>query len=64
MARMLKDIQNGRRCEIDFINGVVVDAGKRLGISTPYNQKIVEITRGIENGLYEISTKNLDFFNE
>ena len=61
---MLKDIQNGRRCEIDFINGVVMDAGKRLGISTPYNQKIVEITRGIENGLYEISPKNLDFFNE
>jgi 2-dehydropantoate 2-reductase len=61
---MLKDIQKGRRCEIDFINGVVVDAGKTLGVPTPYNQKIVEITHGIENGLYEISLENLDFFNE
>ena len=44
------------------INGVVVDAGKTLGVPTPYNQKIVEITHGIENGLYEISPLNADFF--
>ena len=59
---MLKDVQNGRKCEIDFINGVVVKEGKRVGIETPLCEQIVEIVHGIENGLYEIDYKNTDFF--
>ena len=61
---MLKDIQKGKKCEIDFINGIVCSVGKAYGVPTPYNDKIVEIAHGIENGLYEITPKNLDFFNE
>lgn len=61
---MLKDIEKGRKCEIDFINGVVCKIGKEYGVATPFNDKIVEIAHGIENGLYEITPKNLDFFNE
>ncbi len=60
---MLADLQKGRKCEIDFINGVVCKAGKEAGVETPLCDKIVEITHGIENGLYEISPANLDFFN-
>ena len=59
---MLKDIENGKKCEIDFVNGVVCKAGKENKIPTPLCDKIVEIVHGIENGLYEISPKNLDFF--
>lgn len=58
---MLTDVKNGRRCEIDFINGVVCKSGKAVGVETPLCDKIVEITHGIENGLYEISPANLDF---
>ena len=58
---MLTDVENGRRCEIDFINGVVCKWGKAVGVETPLCEKIVEIVHGIENGLYEISPKNLDF---
>ncbi len=58
---MLADLEKGRKCEIDFINGVVCKAGKEAGIETPLCDKIVEITHGIENGLYEISPANLDF---
>lgn len=58
---MLADIERGRRCEIDFINGVVCKTGKDVGVETPLCEKIVEIAHGIENGLYEISPKNLDF---
>ncbi|MBQ8308750.1 MAG: 2-dehydropantoate 2-reductase [Clostridia bacterium] len=60
---MLADIQNGKKCEIDFINGVVCRMGKQVGVKTPLNEKIVEIVHGIENGLYEISPENLDFIN-
>ncbi len=58
---MLADVEKGRKCEIDFINGVVCKMGKTVGVETPLCKKIVEITHGIENGLYEISLANLDF---
>ena len=58
---MLTDVENGKRCEIDFINGVVCRVGKTVGVETPLCDKIVEIVHGIENGLYEITPKNLDF---
>ena len=62
VSGMLRDIQQGRKCEIDFINGAVVKAGKAVGVQTPLCEKVVELTHGIENGLYEISYKNIDFF--
>ncbi len=62
VSGMLKDVQNGRRCEIDYIDGVVVKKGEEVGVPTPLCKKIVEISHGIEDGLYEISPQNLDFF--
>ena len=62
VSGMLKDVQNSRRCEIDYINGVVVKKGEEVEISTPLCKQIVEIAHGVEDGLYEISPKNLDFF--
>ena len=59
---MLKDVEKGRKCEIDFVNGAVIAAGKQTQTPTPLNEKVVELVHGIENGLYEISPANLDFF--
>ena len=59
---MLMDVQNGRRCEIDFINGIVVREGEKVGVDTPLCSQLVEIVHGIEDGLYEIDYKNTDFF--
>ena len=59
---MLMDVQNGRRCEIDFINGIVVREGEKVGVDTPLCGQLVEIVHGIEDGLYEIDYKNTDFF--
>ena len=61
LSGMLKDVQNGRKCEIDYVNGVVCKVGREFGVPTPLNDAIVEIVHGIENGLYEISPSNLDF---
>ncbi len=63
VSGMLKDVENGKKCEIDFINGVVCAEGKKVGVETPICDKVVEIVHGIENGLYEIDYKNTDFFN-
>lgn len=63
LSGMLKDVQNGKKCEIDFVNGVVCKEGARVGVKTPLCEKIVELVHGIENGLYEIEYANMHFFN-
>ena len=36
--------------------------GKKAGVETPVCAQVVEMIHGIENGLYEIDYKNVDFF--
>lgn len=62
ISGMRKDVESGRKCEIDFIDGAVCKAGKEVGVETPLCDTVVEIVHGIENGLYETSYKNVDFF--
>jgi len=42
-SSMLQDIRNGKKTEIDFINGAVVGLGTKHGIDTPVNQTLVEL---------------------
>ncbi len=58
---MLTDIEKGKKCDVDFVCGAVVAAGKEVGVETPTAAFAVEIVHGIENGLYEITPKNVDF---
>ena len=59
---MLADVEKGKKCEIDFIDGMVAKMAKKAGVETPLCEKVVELVHGIENGLYEISYANMDFF--
>lgn len=47
-ASMLQDLEKGRPCEIDFINGIVSVTGKSLGIKTPFNDKVIELIKEAE----------------
>lgn len=47
-ASMLQDLEKGRPCEIDYINGVVVKNGQAAGIPTPFNGKVVELVKEAE----------------
>lgn len=40
-ASALQDVLKGRRTEIDFLNGVVVEEGARQGIPTPVNEAVM-----------------------
>lgn len=46
-ASMLQDLEKGKETEIDFINGVVVAAGKE--VATPFNGLIVELVKEAES---------------
>ena len=45
---MLQDFERRRTTEVDFINGDVVELGRRLGVPTPVNAAIVEAVHAIE----------------
>ena len=62
LSGMLKDLQNGKKCEIDYVTGLVCREGAKCGVETPVCKQVVEMVHGIENGLYEIDYKNTDFF--
>lgn len=47
-SSMLQDVLNGRRTEIDFINGAVVREGAALGVPTPINSTVAAMVRTIE----------------
>src|SRR5207245_2078137 len=42
---MLQDVMRGRRTEIDHLNGFVVGEGRRVGVKTPFNEKVVDLYR-------------------
>ncbi|WP_372678848.1 ketopantoate reductase family protein [Desulfosarcina sp.] len=48
---MLMDIENGRRTEIDYINGKFVEYGRQAGIETPYNITLQSLVKGLESKL-------------
>jgi len=62
-ASMLQDIEKGLKTEIDAINGVVVGSGKKVGIATPINDKVVEVVKGIESGKMKAVFDNLSLFH-
>ena len=61
-ASMLQDIENGKKTEVDAINGVVCAYGRKIGFPTPYNDKVVEIIHKIEDGELKASFDNDNLF--
>lgn len=50
VASMGQDMRKGRRTEIDFINGYVVDRAVELGRDVPANLKLRDLVRAVERG--------------
>ena len=61
-ASMLQDLEKGKLTEVDAINGAVSDYGRKVGVPTPMNDKVVEIIHGIERGELKPCFDNLKLF--
>ncbi len=61
---MLQDLKKGKPCEVDAINGVVCDFGKKYGVKTPINDRIVEIIKKIQAGELKAEPKNIHLFDD
>lgn len=49
-SSMLQDVEDGRRTEIDDVNGATVDLGAEEGVETPVNEVVTALVRGLERG--------------
>ncbi|MFC0189000.1 ketopantoate reductase family protein [Fictibacillus aquaticus] len=47
-SSMLRDIDSGRKTEIDSISGYIITSGEKKGIDTPMTRMIYESIKGIE----------------
>lgn len=61
---MLQDLKKGKPCEIDAINGIVCEWGRKCGVKTPINDKIVEIIKKCEAGELKPEAANIKLFDE
>jgi len=59
-SSMLQSFERGRRAEIDFMNGYVVEQGREKGVPTPVNAALTALVREIEAGARPISPGNLE----
>ncbi|MEE8359032.1 MAG: 2-dehydropantoate 2-reductase [Candidatus Hydrothermarchaeales archaeon] len=55
-SSMLQDIERGKKTEIDYLNGAIVELGKKQGIKTPVNETIVSFIKVLEKQGFSNST--------
>lgn len=60
---MLQDLKKGKPCEIDAINGIICEWGRKNGVPTPINDKIVEIVKKCEAGELTPCAENIRLFD-
>ncbi|KRK58241.1 ketopantoate reductase family protein [Fructilactobacillus fructivorans] len=48
-ASMLQDLEKGHKTEVNDINGVIADTGKKYGIKTPFNDLIIKIVSNAQD---------------
>lgn len=59
---MLQDLKNKKPCEVDAINGVVCEWGRKMNVPTPVNDLIVEVIKKEQNGELKLEASNIELF--
>lgn len=61
---MLQDLKKGKPCEIDSINGIICEWGRKCEVPTPVNDRIVEVVKKIQNGELNAEASNISLFDD
>ena len=61
---MLQDLRHHKPCEIDAINGVVCEWGRKCKVPTPVNDRIVEVVKKEQSGQLKLEKANLELFRD
>jgi 2-dehydropantoate 2-reductase len=56
---MGQDMEKGRRTEIEFLNGLVVREGEKVGINARANAVLVDIVKRVEKGEFKPDPKHI-----
>ena len=57
---LLQDVMRRRRTEIEYLNGYVVNEGRKGGVATPLNEAVVDLYRHHGVGALEPDPRNLE----
>jgi 2-dehydropantoate 2-reductase len=58
----LQSLRRGKPTEIDYLNGEIVQLGRKINIGTPYNSKVVELIREIEKTHHFYSPSQIESY--
>lgn len=58
-ASMLQDLERGKKCEIEAINGVIVHYAKKARLTALYNENLIAVVKRIEQGELKPSMDNM-----
>ena len=61
---MLQDLKKNKPCEVAAINGIVCEWGRKCGVPTPINDRIVEMIQKEEAGKMLPQTDNIKLFDD
>jgi 2-dehydropantoate 2-reductase len=56
----LVSLQRGRKSEIDFLNGYILEKARACGLAAPLNETVIRMVHDIEDGRRQIRPENLD----
>ncbi|MDE6598412.1 MAG: 2-dehydropantoate 2-reductase [Clostridia bacterium] len=59
VSGMYYDLSAGKKCDINYVNGVLVRIGKKFGADVSLNKSVIDLARKIEKGELKISPDNL-----
>jgi len=60
---MLQDLERGKKCEIDAINGAIAAQGDKVRMETPFDDLVVTIVKEIERGETKPGWHHLERFS-
>ena len=60
LSSTAQDVKKGRRSETDYMNGLVSLKGREVALDTPFNDAIVDVMHGIDDGSLKPDQLNVD----